>query len=230
MLDTHLRPVFGEYRSDRLTHAAVSQWAHAMADAIVEGNVAPKYYNNLLNLLHSIVAWARHPAQGYLAHDPLVGEKRLPKPRVERDFLEPHEIELLLEHAIPPHDTILHLAVFTGLRRGELFALRWGDIDWGGSVEGGDLGEAFDLSGGHYHTKDRAVHTSRGCDATHTRRTGRLPRDVPAARPGVCFEPLREHRLIRITGASGTSFRCSNVPASGNRAPRPAAYLCITPH
>ena len=86
MLDTHLRPVFGAYRSDRLTHAAVSQWAHAMADAIVEGNVAPKYYNNLLDLLHSIVAWARHPAQGYLAHDPLVGEKRLPKPRVERDF------------------------------------------------------------------------------------------------------------------------------------------------
>ena len=45
----------------------------------------------------------------------------------------------MLEHAIPPHDTILHLAVFTGLRRGELFALRWGDIDWGGSVEGGRI-------------------------------------------------------------------------------------------
>jgi len=139
MLDTHLRPVFGEYRSDRLTHAAVSQWARTMADAIAEGSLAPKYYNNLLNLLHSIVAWARHPAQGYLAHDPLLGQKRLPKPRVERDFLEPHEIEVLLAHAIPPHDTILHLAVFTGLRRGELFALQWGDLDWGGNVEGGRI-------------------------------------------------------------------------------------------
>ena len=44
--------------SDRLTDEP-SQWAHAMADAIVEGNVAPKYYNNLLDPLHSIVAWAR---------------------------------------------------------------------------------------------------------------------------------------------------------------------------
>jgi len=41
----------------------------------------------------------RHPAQGYLAHDPLIGQKRLPHPRVERDFLEPHEIEALLKAA-----------------------------------------------------------------------------------------------------------------------------------
>lgn len=55
MLETHLRPAFGEYRSDRLTHAVTAAWARRMADEIAEGNIAPKFYNNLLNLLHAIL-------------------------------------------------------------------------------------------------------------------------------------------------------------------------------
>jgi integrase len=137
MIDTHLRPAFGDYRSDRLTHAVVNGWAMQMANAIAGGNVTPKFYNNLLNLLHAILAWARHPARGYLAHDPLIGMRRLPKPRIEREFLEPREIQALLGAATPPNDTILHVAIYTGLRRGELFALQWGDIDWGTGRDGG---------------------------------------------------------------------------------------------
>jgi integrase len=129
MLETHLRPAFGEYRSDRLTHAVTAAWAKRMADDIAEGNISPKFYNNLLNLLHAILIWARHPAQGYLAHDPLIGLKRLPKPRMEREFLDLREIQALLGAATPPNDTILHIAIYTGLRRGELFALQWGDVD-----------------------------------------------------------------------------------------------------
>ena len=70
MVATHLRPAFGDSRSDRLSHAAVGGWAGRKADDIAEGNMAPRYYNNLLNLLHAILAWARHPAQGYLVHAP----------------------------------------------------------------------------------------------------------------------------------------------------------------
>lgn len=136
MLETHLRPAFGGCRSDRLTHAVAAAWARRMADEIAEGNIAPKFYNNLL---HAILTWARHPAQGYLAHDPLIGLKRLPKPRIEREFLDLREIQTLLGAATPPDDTVLHMAIYTGLRRGELFALQWGDVDWGTGKDGGRI-------------------------------------------------------------------------------------------
>ena len=36
-------------------------------------------------------------------------------------------------------DTIIRLAVYSGLRRGELFALQWNDIDWGNGQDGGRI-------------------------------------------------------------------------------------------
>jgi integrase len=131
MLTTHLRPAFGEIRSDRFRAAVVADWAHTKADEIATGDMSPKFFNNLVNLLHVILGWARHPAQSYLAHDPMVGLKRLPRTGVERAFLEPDQIAALLEAADDVRDsTVLALAVYSGLRRGELFGLKWSDIDW----------------------------------------------------------------------------------------------------
>lgn len=129
MVATHLRPAFQDYRSDRLTAEAVGDWVRARADEIAEEALSPKFYNNLVNLLHAILKWARNSGQRYLAHDPLAEVTRLPRSKVERDFLEPAEIGKLLEAAEAPDDTILYLAAYSGLRRGELFALKWEDID-----------------------------------------------------------------------------------------------------
>jgi len=46
------------------------------------------------------------------------------------DFLCPEEIRSVLTHASGPYATLFHLAIFSGLRRGELLALQWGDVDW----------------------------------------------------------------------------------------------------
>jgi len=61
---------------------------------------------------------------------PLLGQRRLPRPRIERDSLEPWEIERLLKAAKPSDDTIIRLGAYTGLRRPELFALQWPDGGW----------------------------------------------------------------------------------------------------
>jgi integrase len=55
------------------------------------------------------------------------------KPRVEKeemDILSPEEIRLFLDEVTPKHKPFFLTAVLTGMRRGELLGLRWGDIDW----------------------------------------------------------------------------------------------------
>lgn len=131
MVETHLRPAFADFRSDRLSAEAVSGWERARADEIAAGALAPKSYNNLLNLLHAILAWARGRSRRYLAHDPLAEVHRLPRSRAEMEFLEPAEITKLLDAAEAPDDMIVYLAAYSGLRRGELFGLKWADLDEG---------------------------------------------------------------------------------------------------
>jgi integrase len=142
MVSEHLRPAFAAYHSDRLTLAVVEQWRAGIAEKIAAGTMAPKFYTNLRNLLHAIVDWARHPERRYLAHDPLAGLPKIRLPRAKRrPHYEPEQVAQLLKAATltPPDDTIIRVALYSGLRRGELFALRWADIEPGNGQDGGRL-------------------------------------------------------------------------------------------
>jgi len=141
MLDEHLRPAFGAYRSDRLTLAVVEEWRARVAAQIAAGTMASKTYVNLRNLLNAVVRWARHPARRYLAHDPLDGLPKVRLPRAKkRPHFEPAQVAELLRIAAetPPDDTIIKVAVLSGLRRGEIFGLMWNDVD-PGTGDGGRL-------------------------------------------------------------------------------------------
>ncbi len=142
MLAEHLRPAFASYRSDRLTLAVIEQWRAGLAARIGDGTMAPKFFVNLRNLLHVIVGWARHPSRGYLAHDPVAGLERIRLPRTKaRPHFEPAQVVELLKAAAasPPDDTIIKVTLLSGLRRGELFALQWSDLDEGNGQDGGRL-------------------------------------------------------------------------------------------
>jgi integrase len=67
-----------------------------------------------------------------VTHNPVEEIERRPERRSgDFDVLEPGEVERLGAHAANPQDSVLFtVAAFTGLRLGELLALRWGDIDW----------------------------------------------------------------------------------------------------
>src|SRR5262245_42091148 len=134
MVEEHLRPAFGHYRSDRFTLAEVETWRQGLADQIEAGTLAGKTYQNLRNLLHAITDWARHPARAHLAHDTLAGLPKLRLSRAKkRPHYEPDQVAAILALATqsPPDDTIIRVAALSGLRRGELFALQWTDVDWG---------------------------------------------------------------------------------------------------
>ena len=50
--------------------------------------------------------------------------------RREMDYLNPEEIRLLLENSPEPDRTIFLVAILTGMRKSEVLALQWGDVDW----------------------------------------------------------------------------------------------------
>jgi integrase len=142
MIAEHLRPAFGAYRSDRFTLAVVEHWRAGIATQIATGAMSSKTYVNLRNLLNAIARWGRHPSRRYLAHDPLDGLPKMRLPRAKkRPHFEPDQVLELLRLATeaPPDDTIVKVALFSGLRRGEIFGLMWSDIDVGTGRDGGRL-------------------------------------------------------------------------------------------
>jgi integrase len=132
ILRVQLVPSFGEKPLDRIDRRNIDSFVSVMRRA---GRSA-KTTLNALGLLHSIFEYARR--QGYVAANPC---KLVEKPRaagVDPDirFLEPEEIEAMLrgvpEDELGRVERVLYLtAAMTGMRQGELLALRWRDIDWG---------------------------------------------------------------------------------------------------
>jgi integrase len=78
----------------------------------------------LREMLGHAVEW------GYLAANPAVGVKRPRAEHREMHFLAGAEVGKLLAAAGEEWGTLLLCAVTTGMRRGELVGLRWGDVDW----------------------------------------------------------------------------------------------------
>jgi integrase len=126
-LRVHLVPFFGERPIERIETADVE----AFIATCRRGDCAPKSILNYLGTLHSIFEAER------IRPNPVSGAR---KPKVEDTdpdirFLTEEELEALLRSVPRDHlgatDRTLYLtAALTGLRQGELFALRWCDIDW----------------------------------------------------------------------------------------------------
>jgi integrase len=129
-LRVHLVPHFGDRPLDRIDVAAVDRFIAAERRA----GAAPKSIRNYLGVLHSVFELGVE--RGWARANPV---KRATKPQNagtrEIRFLTLAEVEAVLV-AIPadvlgPVEHPLYLtAAMTGLRKGELIALRWQDVDW----------------------------------------------------------------------------------------------------
>ena len=131
MLRVHVQPFFGELSLERVGRHEIEAF---IAQKVGEGR-APKSIRNELGLLHSIFTYAEK--QGWARGNPckLVDGPPAEGGDAEVRFLDQPELEALLR-AVPgtgvgETDRVLYLAAaMTGLRQGELLALRWRDIDW----------------------------------------------------------------------------------------------------
>ncbi len=130
----HLVPAFGALELESITIELIEAFIAAKRR---EGK-AVKSILNYLGLLHAILAFAVR--RGWCTRNPVA---LTDKPRGARNldirFLDARELEALLD-ATPTDargttERVLYLtAAMTGLRRGELLALRWQDIDWTAGV------------------------------------------------------------------------------------------------
>jgi integrase len=98
------------------------------AQRIVTGEMSPKTFNNCVGVLSACLEWARD--HHYLTQDPLPKKLRAKPASRQRDVVQGAEIARLWQAATGQDRVIIALALFAGLRRGELFGARWSDITW----------------------------------------------------------------------------------------------------
>jgi len=129
-LRVHLVPFFAECPLCEIDVAGVELFIYAKLD---EGR-APKSIHNYLGLLHSIFGYALK--RGWCESNPVA---LVEAPRVQRNrdirFLTLTELEAVLavcsRTPLGRLDRLVFLtAAMTGMRRAEVVALRWEDIDW----------------------------------------------------------------------------------------------------
>ncbi len=127
-LERVLIPEFGE---DTPAEEITSEWIDRYrARMVKEGVLAPRTINKRLAQLHAI--FKRAQKKHGLPINPVEGVERQPyKPSGDFSALSSTEVRLLAANAISVQDgALFEVAAFTGLRLGELRALRWSDVDW----------------------------------------------------------------------------------------------------
>jgi integrase len=170
-------PELGHLRLSALTRARIQD----LIDRLVARGLAPSTVGNAILPLRAI--YRRAVDREEVAVNP-TERLALPKDRAARDRVaEPREVDALLR-VLPEHHRVLWAAaVYSGLRRGELQALRWSCVD----LEAGILRveKSWDRVAGLVDPKSRSGE-----------------RRVPI--PGVLRQELLTHRLRQ--GAGGTGF------------------------
>ena len=124
ILRTKLLPRFGEMPLQRIDRQTVQRWAAELQGAGYAPYSIDHYHNVLSTVLTKGVEW------GHIAANPALGV-RLPKLVTVRPkwVLSPAQAGPLLALLAPVARTLVGLALLTGVRRGELFSLRWKSFD-----------------------------------------------------------------------------------------------------
>ena len=162
---SHVYPAFGSRQINTITSADLDAFNAAMR-AKPKANGQPRSETSVLGAYKAVARVLTYAYKHRLiAFNPCVAVARPKADTLEARFLSVEEVMRISDElaAQPPYDLLVRLAAFTGLRIGEVAALRIRDID---------------LRAGEVQVRLNKTHTSRGYQTgTPKSRAGR--RDVP---------------------------------------------------
>lgn len=122
-LRVHVLPVFGERAIGSIQQVDVRRFVANMLNA----GSAPGSVRNARKVLRLVLATAE--GSGAVRGNACNGVRVPASPKADMVFLGPEEIEALARAIGPRYDTLVRFAAYTGLRAGEIGALRVGRLD-----------------------------------------------------------------------------------------------------
>ena len=193
LLHNHVLPAFGGRAVASLDTLAVRSWLAGL----VSGGLSPSRAKHAYYVLYAVLEAAIQA--GALVRNPAAGVRPPRSHSREMHFLSAAEVERLAEAIVPPYGVLVRFAAYTGLRAGEIAALRVKRLDLlRGTVR---VVEAASEVGGRLIT---------GPTKTHAERTVRLPRFLRDELAAYLASPPRDRDAFVFTAPKGGPLRHHN--------------------
>lgn len=137
IVDTHIRPVLGCLRVKQICASTIDRFAndkleHGRVDG--KGGLSPKSVKDMLSVMRLSFKYAVKeglmPPEAIAFSSPKVTNKDIQVLSVP----EQKKLETITEYSKDPNRFGVYLCLYTGLRLGELCALKWSDIDFDNAI------------------------------------------------------------------------------------------------
>ena len=193
LLHNHVLPAFGERVVASLDTLAVRGWLAGL----VSGGLSPSRAKHAYYVLYAVLEAAIQASA--LVRNPAAGVRAPRSHSREMHFLSAAEVERLAEAIVPPYGVLVRFAAYTGLRAGEIAALRV---------------KRLDLLRGTVRVVEAASEVSgrliTGPTKTHAERTVRLPRFLRDELAAYLASPPRDRDAFVFTAPKGGPLRHHN--------------------